>query len=169
MTYQLLADFPKALGCFGEIIVSFPTYKRMNIVALRSSILLTQQGQFGRAAQYLEYILESPPEKYDQHDIIFMLGRIYEIQNRRQEANGSYQELHRRWRAEKHAGNPDYQWGKFQSWQSWYKSAETWEHQALRFLHHLKDPLFAADAATQALRRDQARPKSWIILISQSC
>ena len=71
MTYQLLADFPKALGCFGEIIVSFPTYKRMNIVALRSSILLTQQGQFGRAAQYLEYILESPPEKYDQHDIIF--------------------------------------------------------------------------------------------------
>ena len=65
---------------------------------MRAACIMAQNGEVGQAIGYVEMVLQSPPDQYKELDIIFILGRLYELGGRRQEANDSYREIHRQYK-----------------------------------------------------------------------
>ena len=148
---QNRGEWERAIACYSNVVINFPQYRQTNQVTFLAACVMAQSGQFEKAVQYMEMVLQSPPEGYKEADIIIILARLYEISGRKREANDSYREIHRLYKnnvmnkkVESH--------GSFQTWKSWHKNATTWMLIAKRFAD-LRCPIFAADATMEALKR----------------
>ena len=95
---EAVGKWQQAIVCYSNIFINFPQYPRTNVVAMRAACIMAQNGEVGQAIGYVEMVLQSPPDQYKELDIIFILGRLYELGGRRQEANDSYREIHRQYK-----------------------------------------------------------------------
>eukprot|EP00948_MAST-09A_sp_MAST-9A-sp1_P002268 g2268.t1 len=147
--YKEYGSYEGALEVFSGIITDFPRYEEINLVTFRSACILVHIEEFKQASAYVEYVLDDPPEPFaNGMSILFMLARVYELDDRIREANDAYQRIFRTMKKMKKHDDA-------KSWRQWLGMSAPWKRFTKMFFEQ-KNFIMAANVASRALQNENA-------------
>ena len=124
--YKEYGSYEGALQVYATIITDFPRWHGIAEVTFQSACVLKHMGEFAQAVTYLEYILDSPPRCASALTLLFMLARLYELTERKKEADDAFSAVFKSFKkANEHDGAP--------SWRRWHTSAGAWRRMAKKY------------------------------------
>ncbi|ETV70961.1 hypothetical protein, variant 1 [Aphanomyces astaci] len=141
----LLCRFQHAAEILARIIYSFPTYVRMPTVIFRAAMLMWHLGLYEQSTDYLLHLLESPPAPWTDLDLMFLIARLYLLDENKAHATFAYDDAFRRYRV--HGFHFQYP-----SWKAWVGDAAVWRHFGAKALA-ANEYLVAKDLYQQVIKR----------------
>ncbi|RHY00778.1 hypothetical protein DYB36_005425, partial [Aphanomyces astaci] len=141
----LLCRFQHAAEILARIIYSFPTYVRMPTVIFRAAMLMWHLGLYEQSTDYLLHLLESPPAPWTDLDLMFLIARLYLLDENKAHATFAYDDAFRQYRV--HGFHFQYP-----SWKAWVGDAAVWRHFGAKALA-ANEYLVAKDLYQQVIKR----------------
>ncbi|OQS01269.1 hypothetical protein ACHHYP_01500 [Achlya hypogyna] len=138
-----------AAEVLATVIKGFPTFAQLPRVIFRAAMLLLALDMHDQSKDYLLYLLEAPPPPWTDAELMFVIARLYFLDDDLKHAAFAFDDAYRRWKLQWAGSGRRLHYG---SYKAWLADAGVWRELATKALHH-REYVLAKDLFQQTIKR----------------